>query len=238
MDRHLVPVRQEIAQMAGELVAAVAIPFEQTSELQRQIFAGFAFGMIFAVGQLKRLSPPEVHALVICCLTDTFKYSAAQAGAFSADLIQQSSSKDPKNTHKAIIHRGIDGHRQWQTGDTAKLRENVIGVFKLLGASPTPTTAPATKPMDFTIEHVFYIKPPVDRVILVGTINEGRVRVGDSLIVHTAAGPVDVTLDNIETIQQGDLKIASKGQQVGLRLTKIRKDQAAAGDKVTAVGGA
>lgn len=92
--------------------------------------------------------------------------------------------------------------------------------------------------MDFTVEHVFYIKPPVDRVILVGTVNEGTVRVGDNLVVHTAAGPVDVTVDNIETIRQGDLKQASKGQQVGLRVTKIWKDQAVAGDRVTAVGGA
>ena len=122
--------------MADELIAAVGIPFEQTSELQRQILASFAFGMIFAVGQIKRLSPPDVHAMVICCLTDTFKYSGAQAAAFSADLIQQSSSKDPKNTHRAIIHRGIDGHRQWQLGATAQLKENVLGIFKSLRAAP------------------------------------------------------------------------------------------------------
>ena len=92
--------------------------------------------------------------------------------------------------------------------------------------------------MNFTVEEVFHIKPPVDRVILVGTVNEGTVRVGDKLAVHTAAGPVGVVVDNIESIQQGDLKQASKGQQVGLRLTGVRKDQPSKGDRVTAAGGA
>jgi len=92
--------------------------------------------------------------------------------------------------------------------------------------------------MNFTVEHVFYIKPPVDRVILVGIVNDGVVRVGDKLVVHTATGPINVAVDNIESIQQGDLKEAPKDQQVGLRLSGIRKDQPAVGDRVTAAGGA
>ncbi|PQO28485.1 hypothetical protein DTL21_28195 [Bremerella cremea] len=92
--------------------------------------------------------------------------------------------------------------------------------------------------MQFTVEEVFYIQPPVDRVVLVGTITNGTVRVGDKLVVHTSAGPVDVDVDNIESIQQGDLKQASKGQQVGLTLTGIRSDQPSKGDRVTPRGGA
>ena len=90
--------------------------------------------------------------------------------------------------------------------------------------------------MNFIVEEVFYIKPPVDRVILVGTINDGVVRVGDKLVVHTSAGPINVAVDNIESIDQGDLKQASQGQQVGLRLTGVRKDQPWKGDRVTSVG--
>lgn len=95
-------------------------------------------------------------------------------------------------------------------------------------AATSPATAPATTAptMNFTVEEVFYIKPPVDRVILVGTINEGTVHVGDKLVVHTSAGPIDVGVDNIESIQQGDLKPASKGQQVGLRLYRHQKRSA------------
>ena len=95
--------------------------------------------------------------------------------------------------------------------------------------------APATTgpTMNFTVEEVFYIKPPIDRVILVGTVNDGIVRVGDKLVVHTSAGSVDVAVDNIESFQQGDLRQATRGQQVGLRLTGIRKDQPSKGDRVT-----
>jgi hypothetical protein len=140
MDERLVPIRRELASMAEQLIVVVGIPFEQTSELQRQILATFTFGMIFAVGQTKRLSPPDVHALVVCCLMDAFKYSGEQAGAFSTDLIQHSSSKDPRDTHRAIIHRGIDGHRQWQAGQSPQLKENVLGIFKALGAiAPEPS---------------------------------------------------------------------------------------------------
>jgi len=120
--------------MAEHLIAAVGIPFAQASELQRQILATFTFGMIFAEGQIRRLSPPDTHALTICCLMDTFGYSAEQAGALSTDLVIHSSSKDENDTHKAIMHRGIDGHRQWQAGQTAQLKENVVGILNALGA--------------------------------------------------------------------------------------------------------
>ena len=120
--------------MAAELFGVVGTPFEQTSELQRQILASFAFGMIFAIGQIKQLSPPDVHALTICCLMDVFKYADHQAGAFSSDLIAHASNKDPNDTHKAIIRRGIDGHYQWQEKQMDQLRANVDGIFKALGA--------------------------------------------------------------------------------------------------------
>jgi hypothetical protein len=106
-------------------------------------------------------------------------------------------------------------------------------------AATTTTTTPAaaTPTMNFTVEHVFYIKPPVDRVIVVGTVTDGSVRVGDELVVHTAAGPVTVGVENIESVQQGDLRQASKGQQVGLRLTGVSNGQVVAGDRVTSAGG-
>lgn len=77
--------------MAGGLFGLVGVPFADTSELQRQVIAAFSFGMVFAVGQAKQLSPPDVHALVFACLMDVFNYSAAQAGDFSALLIEAAS---------------------------------------------------------------------------------------------------------------------------------------------------
>ena len=132
-DDSLTPVRDEVTQMAGGLFRAVGVSFEQTSELQRQVLASFAFGMIFAVGKLKGLRPPEVHALVIACLTDVFKYASDQAAAFSSDLVSAASGQGNPTT-KAIIHRGITGHAQWQRGDESGLRANLQDIFKTLGA--------------------------------------------------------------------------------------------------------
>lgn len=120
-----------------------------------------------------------------------------------------------------------------------------VGIFALVAAASAcdaevvttrPTTTPATgiPTMDFTVEEVFYIKPPVDRVVLVGTISAGAVRIGDNLVVHTSAGPVSVAVDNILSIQRGDLKEARKGEQVGLQLRGIRKEQPSRGDRVSA----
>ena len=46
----------------------------------------------------------------------------------------------------------------------------------------------------FTVEEVFYLKPPVDRVILVGTVQEGTVKSGDTATVECKGGPVSVVV--------------------------------------------
>src|SRR5262245_52233901 len=99
--------RAEIAVMASDLFDAIGIPFEKTTELQRQVLSAFAFGMVFAVGQIERLSPPEVHALATAMLMDVYKYSDHQAVAFGNELIDAAGGRGNR-TMNAIIHRGID----------------------------------------------------------------------------------------------------------------------------------
>lgn len=130
----LVPHRKAIAEMTGSLFDAAGIPFDQTSELQRQVLAAFAFGMAFAYGQEHRLSPPDVQALAICFLMDVFGYAAHQAAAFSENLIAAASDPNPNNTMKAIIHRGIDGHRRWGQRQSDALSQNIADIFQALGA--------------------------------------------------------------------------------------------------------
>jgi hypothetical protein len=134
MGQPLVPTRQEIASMVSELFDIIGLPFERTSELQRQILASFAFGMIYAIGQTRRLAPAEVHALVISCLMDVFQYADHRAAAISSDLIAHASSRNPNNTHKAIIHHGIDGYQQWMLKQTDQLRANIDDIFQALRA--------------------------------------------------------------------------------------------------------
>jgi translation elongation factor EF-1alpha len=95
-------------------------------------------------------------------------------------------------------------------------------------------TTPKQTVFSFTVEEVFYIKPPVDRVILVGTVGEGSVKVGDSLTVRCQSGDVHVVVEGMETIDHGPVESASKGQQVGLKLRGIGREQPARGDRVIA----
>jgi hypothetical protein len=125
-------LRSTLVEMSADLLACTGIPFEETTELQRQLLASFAFGMIFAIGQIERLTPAEVHALSITMLTDAFGYSAEQAGAFSTHLIE-SASGTGNPTIQMVIHRGIDGHHQWSCGRAADLGENIKSVFQALG---------------------------------------------------------------------------------------------------------
>jgi hypothetical protein len=134
MTDQLVSLRDDVNSMAGELLRAIGIPFEQTSELQRQVLAAFAFGMIYGLGRRKALPPPVVHALVIACLMDVFKYTDHQATAFSGTLISATSSGNANRTMNAIIHRGIDGHSQWEREDLIGMKGNIEAVFKNLGA--------------------------------------------------------------------------------------------------------
>ena len=126
-------LRGQSAQMVGELFAIVGIPFEKTTELQRQLLAAFSFGMLFAVGQCNKLAASEIHALSISLLMDVFQYSDRQATAFAEDLIESASGRGNSTTN-AVIHRGIDGHRQWEAGLKSDLKSNVEDIFRVVGA--------------------------------------------------------------------------------------------------------
>ena len=126
-------LRSSLVNMCADLITSVGIPFESTTELQRQVLASFAFGMTFAMGQIEHLTPPEVHALSITMLIDAFKYSPQQAGTFSSHLIESAGGRG-NPTIQAIIHRGIDGHRQWSSSQTVELGENINSVLQTVGA--------------------------------------------------------------------------------------------------------
>ena len=132
--RDLKNIRPTIAEMSAQLFVTIGIPFEETTEQQRQLLAAFAFGMIFAAGQLVNLTPPEVHALAISALMDVFHYSDHQATAFANELIGASADRSVHPTIHAIIHRGIDGHRQWQQSQTEALRKNIQDIFDAMNA--------------------------------------------------------------------------------------------------------
>jgi len=119
--------------MATGLFGVVGIPFENTSELQRQVLAAFAFGMVYSVGRIEDLSPAEVHALELALLMDVYKYSDHQAAAFAQELIDSASNRG-NPTFRAIIHLGIDGQAEWEEGQLSQLRLNLERVLKAVEA--------------------------------------------------------------------------------------------------------
>jgi len=130
----LVGHREAVAGMASDLFDVVGIPFEETTELQRQLLAAFAFGMMFAVVHFEKLSPPDAHALAIAMLMDSFRYSDHQAADQADLLIRASQDARVHDTINAVVHRGIDGHLQWQRDDLVALKDNILGIFEAVGA--------------------------------------------------------------------------------------------------------
>jgi uncharacterized protein YegJ (DUF2314 family) len=115
---------------------------------------------------------------------------------------------------------------------------NVVGRFLAewqKSGPPHPSQTASRQPtFVFTVALVFHTDSPVDRVILAGTVNVGTVSVGDSLTVQCQGGDVAVVLEGIVTLDRGQVRQASKGQEVSLVLRGIRKEQPARGDRVVA----
>ena len=113
----------------------------------------------------------------------------------------------------------------------------LINVFILVGCNGEPAVSDANfkaPRFSLTVEEVFYIAPPVDRVIVVGTIGNGTVQSGDSLIVQSSGRDIAVVVEGIDT-PSGEISMAEQGQQVGLRIQGIQKGQVVQGDTIVSV---
>ena len=80
------------------------------------------------------------------------------------------------------------------------------------------------------VAHVFYITT-IDRVVVVGTVSFGSVKPGDQLIVRNGRTDVPVTVERLDHPTR-KMETAAGGDQVGLVLVGIRKDQVHSGDLV------
>jgi hypothetical protein len=133
----------EYATMVRSLFQTIGLEFAETTELDRQVVATFAFGMIYARGRLENLSPAQVRANTLWCLAHIFEYSEQQALDFAEHLIDAAVDEQRQPVQNAIIHRGIDGHNQWERSDTDRLRSNLMEIIQRVRASNSrgrPTT--------------------------------------------------------------------------------------------------
>jgi len=127
-DLHLVPHRDECNKIASAALVASGIEFDRASQLRQALVGTFVFGMIQTHGMMNRLQAPEIHALALCVFRDTLHYTGAAAAQGVQECIN-ATTPDYHPTMNAILHRGIDGHRQYLDGDAAGLSQNIKSIL-------------------------------------------------------------------------------------------------------------
>lgn len=130
-----VPLVSAMAQEVLDLYhAQTQLPFAQSTELERQIVAVYAFGMANGLLMDKMLgcTPLQVEAGMTAVLVSLFGYSVPQAQAFINDMIASLQSKDEANTLYVIIHRGVDGYFAFHAGEKQPVIQDVTDIIETL----------------------------------------------------------------------------------------------------------
>ena len=127
-DSDLVPHRNELNAMASALLKASEVDFDRGTPLEQALIGTFLFGMISTHGIIHKLTQPEVHGLALIVFKETLHYSDTAAVQGVQECIN-AATPGYHDTMNAILHRGIDGHRQYQNGDLDGLRKNIISVL-------------------------------------------------------------------------------------------------------------
>src|SRR5258708_3331381 len=127
-DSHLLLHRAECNRIASAALAAAAVEFDGATPLDQALIGTFVFGMIQTHGMMNRLQPTEIHAVALGVFQDTLHYTAEAAVQGVQECINATTpSYHP--TMNAILHRGIDGHKQHLDGDTEGLSKNIRSIL-------------------------------------------------------------------------------------------------------------
>lgn len=120
--------REELTAMAKSLLGATDAVFDEASQLEQALVGTFLFGMISAHGMLHKLSQADVHALSLIVFTDVLHYTPETASAATQECIN-AAAPGYHDTMNAILHRGIDGHRQYLSKDISGLGQNMNSIL-------------------------------------------------------------------------------------------------------------
>ena len=124
--------------MANELISLYnknkGISFKNISELERQILALYFFGMSDGLRQdlATSLNVNEIANIIINIMIKDFEYSKEQAEQFFDKMIDNLQSKNPNNTHYAIIHNGVDGYFKWQKNIKNEVIKDICKIVDIL----------------------------------------------------------------------------------------------------------
>jgi hypothetical protein len=118
----------ELNRMGETLLAAAGVDFDHASQLEQALIGTFFFGMAHAYGMLNKLTPPQVHALVLKAYSEVFHYTP-EAAVQAAQSCIDATAPGNHDTMNAILHRGIDGHAQYIKENEIGLKENIRSVL-------------------------------------------------------------------------------------------------------------
>ena len=115
--------------MCIRLLEASGIEFDAAPPLEQALIGTFYFGMLQTHGMLQQLSAPDIHALALIAYKEHLHYSDSAAAQAVQECIN---ATDPgyHDTMNAILHRGIDGHRQYLMDDFSGLSGNIQSILE------------------------------------------------------------------------------------------------------------
>lgn len=146
-DHDLVFHREQVNKMTEGLLNASGVDFDRATQLEQALIGTFLFGMIQAHGMFHGLTPPEVHALALIVFKESLHYTDSAAAQGVQECIN-ATRPDYHRAMNAILHQGIDGHKQYQCGDMDALRNNLTSIlerFRKLPNEPRPQTPQASR---------------------------------------------------------------------------------------------
>jgi hypothetical protein len=123
------PLRSRGNTLAAQLLTASGIHFDTATPIEQALLGTFLFGMLYAEGMVARHSPTEIREAAIGVFEDTLHYTP-QAATEGIENCIQATAPNAHETMRAIIHRGIEGHRQAASGDNSGLAQNIGDVLR------------------------------------------------------------------------------------------------------------
>jgi hypothetical protein len=128
-ERRLETHRAEVGVMCVRLLDASGTNFDTSSPLEQALIGTFYFGMLQTHGMLHQLSAPDIHALALIAYKEHLHYSDKAAAQAVQECIN-ATQPGYHDTMNAILHRGIDGHRQYIAHDFSGLSDNIQSILK------------------------------------------------------------------------------------------------------------
>ena len=104
---------------------------DKMKEQERQVLGAYIFGFLNGLGQEMKVSPVDIHGIMVRVLISEMHYSAESAAQFGQFLID-STDRNFHSTMYAIIHRGLEGYYLYEVGNLEKLESDFEEILDII----------------------------------------------------------------------------------------------------------